>query len=253
MAGPVDELDLIEDAVFDRLKRPTVTVSLVTLITGIHLVLGAVMWSRGQVGVLGAIIAERGPNLLVRCGAMRAPKIDAGELWRLVSCVFLHGDGLHILLNALALWALGRLCEALYGPARFLWLFLMSGICGACFSWLGGNESSVGASGGIFGLMGAAIVFGWRYRHRLPEPMSVFLRRKLAPWVVVNLVIGAVIPFIDNLGHTGGLVGGSVLAMVMGNRVVPGEESPWAVRGLMAAVSLVLMGIAATAVAGKWL
>ena len=129
----------------------------------------------------------------------------------------------------------------------------MSGICGACFSWLGGNESSVGASGGIFGLMGASIVFGWRYRHRLPEPMSVFLRRKLAPWVVVNLVIGAVIPFIDNLGHTGGLVGGCVLAMVMGNRVIPGEESPWAARGLMAAVSLVLMGVAATAVAGKWL
>ncbi len=74
--------------------------------------------------------------------------------------MFLHGDGLHILLNALALWALGRLCEALYGPARFLWLFLMSGICGACFSWLGGNESSVGASGGIFGLMGAAITPG---------------------------------------------------------------------------------------------
>ncbi len=253
MAGPVDELDQIEDAVFDHLRRPVVTAALVALITGIHLALGAVMWSRGQVGFLGALAAERGANLLIRSGAMRAPKIDAGELWRLVSCVFLHGDGLHILLNALALWALGRLCEALYGPSRFLWLFLASGICGACFSWLGGNESSVGASGGIFGLMGAAMVFGWRYRHRLPEPMSVFLRRKLAPWVVVNLVIGAVIPFIDNLGHTGGLVGGCVLAMILGNRVVPGEESPWPLRALMAAVSLLLMGGAALAVAGKWL
>ena len=204
MAGPVDELDQIEDAVFAHLRRPVVTGALVSLVVSIHLVLGAVMWSRGQVGLIGALLAERGPNLLVRCGAMRAPKIDAGELWRLVSCVFLHGDGLHILLNALALFALGRLCEALYGPSRFLWLFLLSGVCGACFSWLGGNATSVGASGGIFGLMGASIVFGWRYRHRLPEPMSVFLRRKLAPWVVVNLVIGAVVPFIDNLGHTGG-------------------------------------------------
>jgi rhomboid protease GluP len=253
LAGPIDELDLIEDAVFDRLARPRVTVALVSLITGIHLALGAVMWSRGQAGFIGAIIAERGPNLLIRSGAMRAPRIDAGEVWRLVSCVFLHGDGLHILLNALALWALGRLCEALYGPSRFLWLFLASGICGACFSWLGGNESSVGASGGIFGLMGASIVFGWRYRHRLPEPMSVFLRRKLAPWVVVNLVIGAVIPFIDNLGHTGGLIGGCVLAMVMGNRVIPGEESSRLVRVAMAVVSLGLMGVAAVAVAGKWL
>ena len=252
MADPVDELDVIEDAVFDNLRRPVVTLILVSSITIIHLAVGAVMWSRGQVGFLGALAAERGPNLLVRCGAMRGPKIDEGELWRLVSCVFLHGDGLHILLNAVALWALGRLCESLYGPSRFLWLFLASGICGACFSWLGGNLSSVGASGGIFGLMGASMVFGWRYRHRLPDPMSVFLRRKLAPWVVLNLVIGAVIPFIDNLGHTGGLVGGSLMAMVIGNRVIPGEESPRWVRLLMAVVSLGLIAVAAVAVAQKW-
>lgn len=252
MAGPVDELDQIEDAVFDHLRRPVVTTALVSVILAIHLALGVVMWGRGQAGWLGVLVLERGPNLLVRCGAMRAPKIDEGEVWRLVSCVFLHGDGLHILLNAVALWALGRLCEALYGPSRFLWLFLLSGICGACFSWLGGNLSSVGASGGIFGLMGASIVFGWRYRHRLPEPMSVFLRRKLAPWVVLNLLIGAVIPFIDNLGHTGGLIGGCVLAMIIGNRVVPGEESPPWRRAGMALLSLALMGVAAAAVAQKW-
>lgn len=248
----VEEADQIEDAVFDNLRRPYVTAALVAGMVGIHLWIGAIMWMRGWTGPLGALAASRPTKLLVRWGAMRDTKLDAGELWRLVSCVFLHGDGLHMLLNGLALVALGRLCESLYGPARFLWLFLLAGICGASFSWLGGNTTSVGASGGIFGLMGAAMIFGWRYRSRLPEPMSRFLRRSLLPWVVLNLAIGLVIPFIDNLGHVGGLIGGTLAAMVIGNRVVPGEESPRAVRAAMAAAALGLMLFAARSVAEKW-
>jgi rhomboid protease GluP len=183
---------------------------------------------------------------------MRDIKVDGGELWRLVSCVFLHGDGLHLLLNGLALFALGRLCESLYGSARFAWLFVLSGMCGAAFSWLGGNTTSVGASGGIFGLMGAAMVFGWRYQAQLPPHMSHFLRRSLLPWVVLNLVIGLLIPFIDNLGHIGGLVGGAVLGTFIGNRVIPGEESSRLVRGSMAAGTLLLLLLAGWGVARRW-
>lgn len=248
----VDEADQIEDAVFANLRRPWATVGLVSVMLGAHLWIGFVMWSREWVGILGALGAPRPSPLLVRCGAMRDLKLDEGEVWRLISCVFLHGDGLHMLLNGLALFALGRLCEALYGPARFLWLFLFAGIFGASFSWLGGNTTSVGASGGIFGLMGAAMIFGWRYRQRLPQPMSHFLRRSLLPWVVLNLAIGLFIPFIDNLGHIGGLIGGSLLAMIVGNRVVPGEESSWPMRAAMAATFTVLVVVAARNVAAKW-
>jgi len=248
----VTEVDHIEDAVFDNLRRPIVTIALTATMLGIHLWIGAIMWMRGWVGPLGALALPRPTKLLTRWGAMRDLKLDAGELWRLVSCVFLHGDGLHMLLNGLALVALGRLCEALYGPARFLWLFLLSGVCGAGFSWLGGNTTSVGASGGIFGLMGAAMIFGWRYRARLPEPMSHFLRRSLLPWVILNLAIGLFIPFIDNLGHVGGLVGGTVAAMVIGNRVIPGEQSHPAIRGAMAVGSALLLLAAARGVAARW-
>jgi rhomboid protease GluP len=248
----LDEADEIEDAVFSALDRPLTTVALVGTMLSIHIWIGAIMWLRGWVGPLGLLASSRPTPLLTRWGAMRDVKLDAGELWRLVSCVFLHGDGLHMLLNGLALFALGRLCEALYGPARFLWLFLVAGVCGASFSWLGGNSTSVGASGGIFGLMGAAMVFGWRYRHRLPEPMSYFLRRSLLPWVVLNLAIGLFIPFIDNLGHIGGLIGGTLLAMVIGNRVVPGEQSPLLLRAAMATASAGLMAAAAAGVASKW-
>lgn len=249
--GASSELDRIEDAIFDGFRRPYATVALVAAMTGIHLALGAVMLRRGS-GLLMALAGTRPLSLLVRSGAMRGRLLDAGELWRLVSCIFLHGGGLHMLLNGVALLGLGRLCESLYGPARFVWLFLLSGICGAVFSWLGGNASSVGASGGIFGLLGAGMIFGWRYRRRLPEPMSVFLRRKLAPWVVLNLAIGAVIPFIDNRAHIGGLVGGMVLAMIIGTPVIPGEQSRPPVRWAMAAGSAALMGIAAVEVARRW-
>ena len=234
---PLTEADRIEDAVFERLRRPYATAVLVAAMVGIHLWLGATLWMRGRLGVLGALGAVRPQRALIRFGAMSSDRVDQGEVWRLVTCVFLHGDGLHILVNASALWALGRLCEALYGSTRFVGLFLLAGVCGATFSWVGGNETSVGASGGIFGLMGAGMIFGWRYRERLPEPMSVFLRRTLLPWVVLNLAIGLVLPFIDNLGHVGGLVGGTIAGMVIGNRVVPGEEPPPWVRAVAALIT----------------
>lgn len=250
--APLTEADHIEDAVFDHLRRPVVTGILVAAMVAIHLRLGWMLWAKGRMGVLEALGGARPSRALIRFGAMSSEQVDQGALWRLVTCVFLHGDGLHLLLNAAALWALGRLCEALYGPTRFAALFLLSGLCGATFSWVGGNATSVGASGGIFGLMGASMVFGWRYRERLPAPMSVFLRRTLLPWVVLNLAIGLVLPFIDNLGHVGGLVGGTIAAMIIGNRVVPGEESPPWRHALIALWVLATLGWAFSHAMPRW-
>ena len=248
----VDAADHIEDAVFHHWRRPRATVGLLSAMLIIHVWISIILWMRGWMGPLAALTYPRPTKLLVRWGAMRDIKLDAGEFWRLISCVFLHGDGLHMLLNGVALFALGRLCESLYGAARFVWLFLLCGMCGATFSWLGGNTTSVGASGGIFGLMGAAMVFGWRYRQQLPDPMSHFLRRSLLPWVVLNLVIGLLLPFIDNLGHIGGLLAGILLAMVIGNQVIPGEQSPMALRTAMAMGSTGLLVMATWGVAHRW-
>jgi len=254
-----DQLTVTEDqlrahqALQAGLHRTPATRLWLAAIVIAHLAVGLVMLSRGRFTWLGVVLAPRGPRLLSRCGAMNADLLDAGELWRTVSMIFLHGDGTHIFLNGIALFALGRLCEAVYGSVRFTWLFLLSGVGGGLFSWLGGNELSVGASGGIFGLLGAAFVFGWRYRAALPKPTGDFFRKNLAPWIALNLFIGVVIPFIDNLGHTGGLVTGGILALILGNRVVPGEDTGPLAHGGMVLGILFLLGCAAIGVAGKWL
>jgi membrane associated rhomboid family serine protease len=72
--------------------------------------------------------------------------------------------------------------------------------------------------------MGAAIVFGFRFQKELPPLAGELFRKRLLPWVGLNLFIGAVVPFIDNLGHVGGLIGGSVLALFLRNRVIPRKE-----------------------------
>lgn len=245
MAAPLngghdDSRERVADDLLDGMERPWTTAVVLALLVAVHLVPAAIMLSRGR-DVWTALAGARGPNLLVGMGAMSSERIMHGEAWRLVSAVFVHGDGLHLLVNAFALVSLGRVCEAAFGPARFLWLFVWSGIAGFALSWAAGNTLSVGASGGAFGLMGALVVFGWRYRHDLPTDIGRIFRRRILPWVVVNLVVGALLPFIDNLAHVGGLLCGVVMAMVLGNRIVPGEDSAAWLRGGMLLGALGLM------------
>ncbi len=242
-----------EWGIFEGMRRPWLTVGLLVGLVAIHLSLGLRMWSNDRIGPIGVLLARRPKALLERAGGQSAPEIDAGELWRLISCVFLHQDGLHILLNGLALFGLGRLCESIYGRARLLLLFVLSGLGGSSLSYLGGTELSVGASGAVFGLLAAPIVFGWRFREELPTEIGRALRLRLIPWAVLNLLIGALIPFIDNLAHLGGLLAGAALAAVLSPPVVPGNEGhPWAGRLMVLGVGG-LLAWAAVGVSGNWL
>ena len=229
------------DALDANLDRPWLTLALVGAIVVPHLLLAWRMVEQGRPW-LEALVAPRGPRMLTRSGALRLARIDQdGEFWRFVSASFLHGDGLHLLLNGLA-------------------LFLVTAMTGFAFSWLGGTPLSVGASGAIFGMMGAGIVFGWKHRAELPQGQGAFFRRKLLPWVLLNLGIGLGFnrlpwldgPVIDNLAHLGGLVSGAILAMVLGNRVVPGEQGTWWTRGLMVAFIALVCGLALAQVWGEW-
>lgn len=251
MDDPLSPDEQIAEAIVDRLRRPWMTAALVSAVVGAHLCVGLVPWSRGNSDLLGVLIRTRGPRLLRRCGAMHGPSLDDGELWRLVSASFLHVEGLHLLLNALALLALGRLVEAVYGPTRLLWLFLVAGAGGAALSWTAGNPLSVGASSAVFGLMGAAIVFGWRHGRQLPGRVRAFFRWKLLPWLALNLALG-LLPFIDAWGHAGGLVAGSVVAAALGDAVVPGNAGPPWARAAMAAASLALLAFGAWGVGSQW-
>ncbi len=177
----------------------------------------------------GALLAAREPATLLVWGARDHGLVAQGELWRLMSCVFLHGDLLHIALNMLTLYGLGRLLEAVYGPARVLFIFSLSGLSGSLAGHFFGGSLSVGASGAIFGLLGAGVAFGLLHGRELPSHMRRVLGRGLLPWVLLNLVIGVAIPGIDNAAHVGGLLGGAVVATFLGDRLVPwSQQYRWA-------------------------
>lgn len=251
MDEPLSPAEQTADRIVERLRRPWMTGALVLAVVAAHLGVGLIPYLRGNSDLLGVFVRLRGPRLLRRCGAMHGASLDDGELWRLVSASFLHVEGLHLLLNALALLALGRLVEAVYGPVRLLWLFLVAGAGGAALSWFAGNPLSVGASSAVFGLMGAAIVFGWRHGAELPDRVRAFFRWKLLPWLVLNLALG-LLPFLDAWGHGGGLIAGSVLALVLGNAVVPGEAGSPVTLAAQAAACASLLAFGAWGVSTQW-
>ena len=140
------------------------------------------------------------------------------ELWRLVTYMFLHGSIIHILVNMYSLHALGVQIETFFGKWKFLLIYLFSGITGgilsaaaSTFSSLG-SSTSVGASGAIFGLLGAMLYFGFHYRAYFGQAV----RLQIIPVIIANLAIGFMLPNVDNMCHIGGLVGGFLITMALG-------------------------------------
>jgi membrane associated rhomboid family serine protease len=149
-----------------------------------------------------------GHSVLVE-GALSKAAIHHGDLWRLVTAGFLHYTFFHILFNMYALWILGGLLEPAIGRLRFAVIFgvsLLAGSFGALL--LSPNALTVGASGAVFGLMGAAFVV---LRNRGMNPMQ----SGLGMWIVLNLAITFAVPHISIGGHIGGLVGGALATLVL--------------------------------------
>lgn len=169
------------------------------------------------------------PATLIAFGAKMNDLLRRGEWFRLVTPVFIHAGFLHLLLNSYALWVVGPQVERLYGSARFLLIYLLSGGGGVAGSFLGQimfrrpDAPSVGASGAIFGLFGALAVFVYKYRRELPPAFRRALRAGVLPVIVINLAIGFSFPFIDNAAHIGGLITGAVLTLVI-PYIAPGAE-----------------------------
>jgi rhomboid protease GluP len=140
-----------------------------------------------------------------------------GEPWRLVTSMFLHGGWLHIILNAWALYQLAGLFEILLGSSRLLLVYFVSGIAGSIASVLWTHQSSLGASGAIFGVLGALIAFLGRRRERL-TPQAKSLLMQLLFWAVINVVLGSTTPGIDNAAHLGGCAAGLVIGFFLEER-----------------------------------
>jgi rhomboid protease GluP len=167
---------------------------------------------------------------LIAFGAKTNRLLQSGEWFRLITPIFIHAGLLHLLLNSYALWVVGTQVEKLYGSARFLLIYLLSGIGGVAGSYYGQiymqkplDMPSVGASGAIFGLFGVLAVVGFRYRREMPPAIRRAMTAGVLPVIAVNLFIGFSIPFIDNSAHIGGLLTGAALTLII-PYIAPGRE-----------------------------
>jgi rhomboid protease GluP len=144
---------------------------------------------------------------------IHGPSIRVGQYYRLITGIFLHGSLMHLFFNMYALYVIGSQIENYFGRIKFLFIYLFSGLMGALFSIIfGGNVSSIGASGAIFGLMGALLYFGYHYRVYLGN----VLKTQLIPLIIFNLVLGFILPGVDNFAHIGGLIGGVLITKSVG-------------------------------------
>ena len=166
-------------------------------------------------------------------GAKYNSLINQGEWWRFVTPVFIHIGPIHLLVNMYGLFILGPYVEKLYGSARFVCLWVLTGVAGVAASYLaasyqmhegilgyflfrGGDGPSAGASGALFGLIGVLFVFGIKFRHELPDGFKRAFGTGMLPTILLNIFIGFAVPMIDNAAHLGGLVAGAVLALFVG-------------------------------------
>lgn len=164
----------------------------------------------------GGNIWELDANLLEKYGALVSPEylIKPIDYLKIITSIFLHGGIIHLLFNMYALYVIGPQLESFFGKIKYLFIYLIGGICGNLLSLLllNGNYVSVGASGAIFGLFGALLYFGYHYRVYL----SGVVKSQIIPLIVANLVIGFFIAGINNMAHIGGLIGGFLVAKAVG-------------------------------------
>ncbi len=164
--------------------------------------------------------SEDAQTLLV-FGANYAPLIKDGEVWRLLTSTFLHAGIFHLVVNMYALYILGTQLETFVGKTKFITIYFISGLMGSLFSvLLGGGSLSVGASGAIFGLAGALLYFGLRFRLYLGNA----LRNQILPIILINLLIGFMIPAIDVAAHAGGLIAGYLTTAALGIKARENEK-----------------------------
>ena len=159
--------------------------------------------------------------------------VQNGEYYRLITSMFVHANILHLLSNMYALYVVGPIIEKYYGKGKYLLIYLGSGIIGSLFSVVLTNYASVGASGAIFGLFGALLYFGYKYRATLDG----FLRSSIIPTLLVNLLLGFMIPGIDVSAHLGGLIGGLLFSYQTG--VVNKEKTKDKINGLIIILILI--------------
>jgi rhomboid protease GluP len=202
------------------LEQVTPGVWMTPLLVGLNVLVFVVMLAKG------VSPTSRGTADLRAFGANYGPlTATEGQWWRLVTCQFVHIGVIHILMNMLVLWQIGRFTERLFGQAGFLVLYIASGIFGAVASMQWNPVvTSAGASGAIFGLYGGLAGFLVMSGSSIPRQVLADLGRGIAAMVIFNILF-AFKGGIDQAAHIGGLVGGFLGGLALGQPVVPGMET----------------------------
>ena len=182
------------DAILEP-KKPYVTIGLLVLMVLIYL-----------------YSLSTNTNLVVFNYAVQRDLIRDGQIYRLLTGTFVHVDLIHIMCNMYALYMIGSMVEGYFGRKKFITIYLISAITGSLLSIAMSSGFSIGASGAIFGLLGALLYFGYHYRVYFG---SVILGR-IIPVIIINLAIGFMVSGIDNFAHIGGLIGGFLISKALG-------------------------------------
>lgn len=144
---------------------------------------------------------------------VHGPSIRAGQYYRLLTGIVLHGNLLHLFFNCYSLYVIGSQIESFLGRFKYLIIYIFAGLTGSLLSiTLSGGVGSVGASGAIFGLMGALLYFGYYYRVYLGN----VVKSQILPLIALSLLFGFFVEGIDNAAHIGGLIGGIIITMALG-------------------------------------
>jgi len=174
------------------------------IVTGILIGINLMFFLLSILPGMGDFIIDRFANY--------GPYVRAGEYYRLITGAFVHVDLLHIAFNMYSLYIIGSQIESFFGKTKYLIIYFISALTGSLLSIVFSNIPSIGASGAIFGLLGAMLYFGYYYRVYLGNTIT----RTILPIVVANLMLGFMSKGIDNAAHIGGLVGGILLSMAVG-------------------------------------
>ena len=179
--------------------RPTGEAIATKVLIGINVLVYAITAAQGK-----------GPSSLFYKFVLFGPYVDRGDWWRLFTSMFLHWSILHIAFNMIALYSIGSVVEQYLGTARFVPLYLVSGLAGSAGALLQAPTSPIaGASGAVFGILGAMLVLEWNVTNR-------FAGQALT-WIVINLAISFTVPGISWGGHVGGLIGGILITLAYAN------------------------------------
>lgn len=173
-------------------------------------------------------------------GAVNGTLVRNGQVYRLVTGMFMHGSIWHLLCNMYSLYVIGCATENYFGKKKFLLIYFVSGIIGSMFSCIFKTGWSLGASGAIFGLMGALCYFGYYYRLY----MGKALYSEIIPVIVLNLALSIIVSNIDFYAHIGGLIGGVFITMGLGVKNKTDKQSSingWITFGILFIFTLYML------------